>query len=94
MSDTYDTILAAYPSAAPAHKDFDPLCGLIKTRAVQSEGVILVQKDPDGKVQVTQTGDHPGRKGLGWGGGGSVWWWGCSLRRCWPRSWWAGRPTV
>jgi hypothetical protein len=35
------------------------LCGLIKNRAVRSEGVILARKDPDGKVQVTQTGDPP-----------------------------------
>ena len=30
---------------------------------------MLVQKDPDGEVHVTETGDHLGRKGAKLGGG-------------------------
>ena len=69
MSGTFDVIMAAYPSAGPAQQDFDALVKLIRDKAVVSEGVILVQHDADGQVKVTQTGDHLGREGLGWGGG-------------------------
>ncbi len=69
MADTFDVIMAAYPSTGPAEQDFDALVGLVKDKAVASEGVILVEHDADGQVRVTHTGDHLGRKGLGWGGG-------------------------
>jgi arylsulfatase len=69
MSDTFDLIMAAYPAADPAQRDFDALVQLVKDKAVKTEGVILVEHDSDGQVRVTQTGDHLGRKGLGWGGG-------------------------
>jgi arylsulfatase len=69
MSDTFDLIMAAYPAADPAQRDFDALVQLVKDKAVRTEGVILVEHDSDGQVRVTQTGDHLGRKGLGWGGG-------------------------
>jgi len=69
MGETFDVITAAYPSTGPAEHDFDALVRLVKDRTVRSEGVILVEHDLDGQVRVTQTGDHLGRKGLGWGGG-------------------------
>ena len=69
MGDTYDVIMAANPAVEPAEKDFDALVALVKDKKVRTEGVILVEHDTDGKVTVHQTGDHLGRKGLGWGGG-------------------------
>ena len=69
MGDTFDVIMAAYPSAGPAEQDFDALLRLVRDKAVRSEGVILVSRSADGHVRVTHTGDHLGRKGLGWGGG-------------------------
>ena len=69
MADTFDVIMAAYPAAGPAGRDFDALVQLVKGKTVASEGVILVERDADGQVRVSQTGDHLGRKGLGWGGG-------------------------
>jgi hypothetical protein len=60
--------MAAYPSAEAAAKDFDSLVALIGEKKVRTEGVILVERDADGEVHVSQTGDHLGRKGLGWGG--------------------------
>ncbi len=69
MADAFDVIMAAYPSTGPAEQDFDALVGLVKGKAVASEGVILVERDADGQVRVTHTSDHLGRKGLGWGGG-------------------------
>ena len=69
MGDTYDVIMAAYPALDAAEKDFDALVELVKNKKVRTEGVILVEHDEDGEVHVSQTGDHLGRKGLGWGGG-------------------------
>jgi arylsulfatase len=69
VADSFDVIMAAYPSAGPAQHDFDALVQLVKDKRVASEGVILVERDAGGQVKVSQTGDHLGRKGLGWGGG-------------------------
>src|SRR5215470_12832030 len=69
MGDSFDVIMAAYPAADPAQHDFDALVELVQGKTVKSEGVILVEHAADGQVRVTQTGDHLGRKGLGWGGG-------------------------
>ena len=69
MGDSFDVIMAAYPSTGLAEEDFDALVRLVKDKTVRSVGVILVEHDADGQVKLTQTGDHLGRKGLGWGGG-------------------------
>jgi arylsulfatase len=69
VGDNYDVIMAGYPSVESAQHDFDALVQLVKDRRVRTEGVIVVEKDPDGNVTVSQTGDHLGRKGVGWGGG-------------------------
>jgi arylsulfatase A-like enzyme/uncharacterized membrane protein len=69
MSGTFDLIMAVYPSVEPAQRDFDTLVRLVKDKTVRCEGVILVEQDDSGQVHVHQTGDHLGRKGLGWGGG-------------------------
>src|ERR1700747_3255598 len=72
MADTFDVIMAAFPSVGLAQQDFDGLVQLVKDKKVRTEGVILVEHDEDGEVRVTETGDHLGRKGLGWGGGVGV----------------------
>ena len=69
MSDSFELMMAGYPSVEAAQKDFDELVRLVKDKKVKIEGVILVEHDADGEVTVSQTGDHLGRKGLGWGGG-------------------------
>ena len=69
MQDTFDVIMAGYQSIEPAQKNFEAFVKLIKDKQVRSKGVILVEHDADGKVRVTQTGDHMGREGMGWGGG-------------------------
>ncbi|NLT92729.1 MAG: sulfatase-like hydrolase/transferase [Actinobacteria bacterium] len=69
MGDSYDIIMAVYPAAAAAERDFDALVALVKEKKVRTEGAILVERDAGGKVTVHQTGDRLGRKGLGWGGG-------------------------
>jgi arylsulfatase A-like enzyme/uncharacterized membrane protein len=62
-------IVAAYMGTEPAKKNFDQLTQLVKDRKVKSDGMILVQKNLEGKVTVNETGDHLGRKGVEWGGG-------------------------
>ena len=42
---------------------------LAEQKTITAEGVVLVQKDADGEVHVTETGDHLGRKGAKIGGG-------------------------
>ena len=72
MGDKYDVIMAAYPEVEAAEKDFDALVALVEAKKIRTEGVILVERDADGEVHVSQTGDHLGRKGAGWGGGVGV----------------------
>ncbi len=62
-------IIAGYQAVEAAGKNFDALIQLVKDKKIKSDGMILVQKDKDGQVTVSETGDHLGRKGMGWGGG-------------------------
>lgn len=39
---------------------------LVKGKKARTEGVILVERDADGRVKVSRAGDHLGRKGMGW----------------------------
>jgi len=70
MSDNpKDVLIAAYLIEDLAKKDFDAVVKLAEDKAITVEGVLLVQKDSDGDVHVTEAGDHLGRKGLKVGGG-------------------------
>jgi arylsulfatase len=70
MSKEHDiVIVAVYPAAELATRDFDQLVQVVKDKKVKSDGMILVEKDVDGNLNVSETGDHLGRKGAGWGGG-------------------------
>ena len=72
MSDAFEVLIVAYPARETAGAEFDQLVELIRTKEVRSEGAILVERDESGEVQVRETGDHLGRKGMGWGGGVGV----------------------
>ena len=69
MSDQKDVLIAAYLFEDLARKDFDAILKLAEGKAITIEGVVLVQKDADGEVHVTETGDHLGRRGAKVGGG-------------------------
>lgn len=70
MSKEHDiVIVAVYPVAELATRDFDQLVRQVKDKKIRSDGMILVEKDADGNLSVRQTGDHLGRKGVEWGGG-------------------------
>src|SRR5512137_3015202 len=62
-------IMAGYQDIPTAKKDFDGLIKLVKDKKVRTDGLILAQHDMDGKAVVSETGDHLGRKGMGFGGG-------------------------
>src|SRR5690349_18001468 len=67
--DEKDVLIAAYLVEDLAKRDFDAVLKLAEDKAVAVEGVVLVQKDADGELHVTETGDHLGRKGTKLGGG-------------------------
>jgi len=67
--DQKDVLIAAYLFEDLAKRDFDAVLKLAEDKTITVEGVVLVQKDAEGEVHVTETGDHLGRKGLQIGGG-------------------------
>ena len=70
--DQKDVLIAAYLFEDLAKRDFDAVLKLAEHKTITVEGVVLVQKDSDGEVHVTETGDHLGRKGLKLGGGAGL----------------------
>jgi len=67
-----DVLIAVYLFEDLAKRDFDAVLKLAEDKRITVEGVVLVQKDADGQVHVTETGDHLGRKGLAIGGGAGL----------------------
>ena len=67
--DQKDVLIAAYLIEDLAKEDFDAVVQLADGGTITVEGVVLVQKDADGEVHVTEAGDHLGRKGAKLGGG-------------------------
>jgi uncharacterized membrane protein len=67
--DPRDVLIAAYLFEDLAKKDFDAVVKLAEDKAITVDGVVLVRKDSDGEMHVTETGDHLGRKGVKLGGG-------------------------
>jgi arylsulfatase len=70
--DQKDVLIAAYLFEDLAKRDFDAVVKLADDKSITVEGVVLVQKDSDGEVHVTETGDHMRRKGLKIGGGAGL----------------------
>jgi arylsulfatase len=67
--DQKDVLIAAYVFEDLAQQDSNAVLKLAEDKTITLEGLVLVQKDAEGAVQVTATGDHLGRKGLKIGGG-------------------------
>ena len=64
-----DVLIAVYLIPDLAQQDFDAYVKLVDDGKIVTDGVALVLKDAEGEVQVKETGDHLGRKGLKIGGG-------------------------
>jgi len=67
-----DVLVAAYPDIEAATEEFDALAALVEGKKVEMEAAILITHAKDGTVNVQQTADHRGRKGVEWGGGVGV----------------------
>jgi uncharacterized membrane protein len=73
MSDDHkDVLIAAYLFEDLAEQDFNAILKLAEEKSITIEGAALVQKDPDGEVHVSETGDHLGRRGAKLGGGAGL----------------------
>ncbi len=67
MTDTSQLIMAAYPNGEDAEEDFDNLVDLVGQKQIHTHGVILVERDDQGRVRVHDTGDRLGPQGDGLG---------------------------
>ncbi len=67
-----DLYIAAYPDAKGAQEDWDAVKQLAQDDVIKVEGLILVSRDADGKINVDDD-FHTARKGAAWGAvGGAV----------------------
>jgi arylsulfatase A-like enzyme/uncharacterized membrane protein len=64
-----DVFVGAYQDLHAAEEEFDALARLVADKKVEIEAAILITHDEEGAVNVKQTADHRGRKGLEWGAG-------------------------
>jgi arylsulfatase len=71
-NDNMVLVVAGYQDVDTARHDFDAVAALVQARQVSSQGMILIARDADGEVRLEDTGDHLGRKGMGWGAGVGV----------------------
>jgi uncharacterized membrane protein len=63
----YTLLIADFPDTASAREAYDALKAVEDGRHVEIEGVIVVKRDPDGKIEVQKATDHTTRRGLTWG---------------------------
>ncbi len=68
-NDKLDVLIAVYLIPDLAQQDFDAYTKLAGDGEIVTDGVALVVKDAEGKVEVKETGDHVGRKGVKAGAG-------------------------
>ena len=68
-NDQLDVLIAVYLIPDLAKQDFDAFVKLAEEGTISTDGVVLVTKDAEGEVEVQETGDHLGRKGVKVGGG-------------------------
>jgi uncharacterized membrane protein len=68
-NDKLDVLIAVYLIPDLAQQDFDAYTKLAADGKIVTDGVALVVKDAEGDVEVKETGDHLGRKGVRAGAG-------------------------
>ena len=70
MPDSHtDVFVGAYQDIEAADREFEALAALAADKRVEIEAAILITRDEEGTVDVRQTADHRGRRGVTWGGG-------------------------
>jgi len=68
----YALIVADFDDTDAAWEAYELLKSLEDGRTVEIEGVVVVTKNADGKLEVQKATDHSTRRGLGWGIVGGV----------------------
>jgi len=68
----YTLIVADFNDTEIAWQAYEQLKSLEDGRTVEIEGVVVVKKNDDGKLEVQKVTDHTTRRGLGWGVVGGV----------------------
>ena len=68
----YTLIVADFSDTDAAWEAYEGLKSIEDGRHVKIEGVVVVKKDADGKLDVQKATDHSTRRGLGWGIVGGV----------------------
>jgi len=68
----YTLIVADFNDTEIAWQAYELLKSLEDGRTVEIEGVVVVKKNDDGKLEVQKVTDHTTRRGLGWGVVGGV----------------------
>ena len=71
-NDMLDVLIAVYLIPDLAQQDFDAFVKRAGEKTISADGIVLVTKDADGEVQVKETGDHLGRKGVKAGAGAGL----------------------
>ena len=56
-----DVTIAVYPNQDLAERDFAGLVKLVKDKTVSCTGVVLVERDAAGEINVSKAGDHTGK---------------------------------
>ena len=68
----YTLFVADFDDTETAWEAYEVLKSIEDGRTVEIEGVIVVKRDADGKIEVQKATDHSTRRGLGWGIVGGV----------------------
>ena len=63
----YTLIVADFADPATAWEAYEALKGVEDGRTVEIEGVVVVKRDADGKLEIQKATDHSTRSGLRWG---------------------------
>ena len=62
--DTLDLLLAIYATPELARRDYGIFVTLAENKTISTDGIVLVSKNPAGKVHVEETKDHAVRDGV------------------------------
>jgi uncharacterized membrane protein len=64
---TYTLIVADFADTAAAEEAYEALKSVEDGRTVAIEGVVVVKREDDGKLEIQQATDHSTKSGLKWG---------------------------
>ena len=68
----YFLIVARFPDASAAAKAYDDLRGIEQRSTLQIDGVVVANRDADGRIHLEELTEHSTRSGLKWGAVGGI----------------------